>query len=216
MPKARKKESVETLVDVREHVLYCGVTMTGKTTLAREHASILHAAKYAVVAYDPVLTDTANGNWPEGVEILSTPEEFHEWIEDNEDTYEPEHPCFLFVDESADIFSHGETHAHWIARKIRHQSIYLRLIVQRPNMLHPSVRTQASYVYMLRLSRNDASIICADMGHGAEVANTVLDKGDCLLLTSGSSGTDQFNVFELVGVDPDDSLHHPPHKGKSP
>lgn len=196
--------------------MYCGVTMTGKTTLAREHAGILEKAHYDIAVYDPVGTDTANGNWPEGVKILSTPEEFHEWIDAATDEYTDEHPCFLFVDESADIFAHSETHAHWIARKIRHDDIYLRMIVQRPNMLHPSVRTQCSYVYMLRLARADATIVCADMGHGPDVAQTVLDKGDCLLLTSGSSGTEQFNVFELIGVDPDDSLHHAvPHKRKS-
>ncbi len=200
---AKKKPTVETIVDAREHVLYCGVTMTGKTTLAREHAQILEKAKYEIVVYDPVGTDTANGNWPEGTKVLSDPEQFHEWIEDNETTYDEDHVCFLFVDESADIFGHSQTHAHWIARKIRHQYIYLRLIVQRPNMLHPSVRTQCSYVYMLRLSNDDARIICGDMGHGADVSKTVLDKGDCILLTSGSSATEQFNVFELIGVDPD-------------
>lgn len=208
--KGKKKPIVETIVDAREHVLYTGVTMTGKTTLAREHATIIKGAKYDVVVYDPVGTDTANGNWPEDVEILTTPEEFHEWVEDNTDTYSPEHPCFLFVDEAADIFGHSETHAHWIGRKIRHSYIYLRMMCQRPNMMHPSVRTQCSYVYMLRLSQTDARLICADMGHGTEVSNTVLDKGDCLLLTSGSADTEQFNVFELIGVDPDESQHHPP------
>ncbi len=212
MKKRAKESKVETIVDAREHILYCGVTMTGKTTLAREHAAILEKAKYDVAVYDPVGTDTANGNWPDGVEVLNTPEEFHEWIDDHEDDYSPEHPCFLFVDESADIFSHSETHAHWIARKIRHQYIYLRLMVQRPNMLHPSVRTQCSYVYMLRLSQTDARLICADMGHGPDTSNTVLDKGDCLLLTSGSADTEQFNVFELIGVEPDESLHHPQRK----
>lgn len=206
----KQKSQVETVVDAREHVLFCGVTMTGKTTLAREHAQILQKAKYDVVVYDPVGTDTANGNWPEDVEILSTPEDFHKWIEDAEGDYDDEHPCFLFVDESADIFGHSETHAHWIARKIRHDFIYLRLIVQRPMMLHPSVRTQCSYVYMLRLSQNDARIICGDMGHGTDVSNTVLDKGDCLLLTSGTSDTEQFNVFELIGVDPESQPQRKP------
>ena len=75
-PKAVKRKprvDVDTLVDVREHVLYCGVTMTGKTTLAREHAKILEAAKYQLVVYDPVMTYTANGSWPESARILSTP-----------------------------------------------------------------------------------------------------------------------------------------------
>lgn len=202
----------ETLVDAHEHFLYCGVTMTGKTTLAREHSSILVNAKHNVAVYDPVQTETANGSWPEGVTVLSDPEEFFEWIEDNEETFDEEHPCFLFVDESADIFSHSNTQAHWIPRRIRHQNIYLRMIVQRPNMLHPNVRTQCSYVYMLRLSRKDAALICDDMGHGPEVSGKVLDKGDCILITSGSSGIEEFNVFDLLGIDPDETKHHPERK----
>ena len=203
--KGKKKVDVETVVDAREHCLYCGVTMTGKTTLAREHAGILHAAKHQVIVYDPVGTDTANGNWPDGVEILTTPQEFYDKVEELEGAGDPEHPVFFFVDEAADIFAHKFTDIHWVARKIRHDDVYLRLIVQRPMMLHPDVRTQCCYVYMLRLSVNDARIICGDMGHGPEVSNEVLDKGDCLLLTSGTEATERFNVFELCGVDPDES-----------
>ena len=199
----KKTSQVETLIDAREHVLYCGVTMTGKTTLAREHAQILVDAKYTVIVYDPVGTDTANGNWPKECKVITEPKEFHEEIEDLEGSGDPEHPTFFFVDESADIFAHGETSAHWIARKIRHDEVYLRLIAQRPNMLHPSVRTQCSYVYMLRLSKDDSRIICGDMGHGSEVYSEPLDKGDCILLTSGSAAIERFNVFELIGVDPD-------------
>lgn len=189
-------KSVQTLVDAREHFLYCGVTQTGKTTLARHHARILDRADYDVVVYDPVGTETAGGEWPERAKILTTPEQFHKFI--NNAGGEPERPLFLFVDESADIFGHGETHAHWIPRKCRHADIYLRLIVQRPKMLHPSVRTQCAYAYMLRLSIDDAKMLCADFGHGTEVASENLDKGDCILLTSGTEGIESFNVFELV------------------
>lgn len=195
--------------------MYCGVTMTGKTTLAREHAAILDKAKYELFVYDPVGTNTANGNWPERAIIVRDSEQFHELVEQlHAEGWDEEKdpPKFFFVDESADVFGHSETHAHWIGRKIRHSGVFLRTIVQRPNMIHPSVRTQHSYVYMLRLAKTDAVIICGDLGHGPEVFNETLDKGDCILLTSGASGTERFNVFELIGVDPDDSKHHPPRK----
>jgi hypothetical protein len=185
-----------TLVDVREHVLFCGVTLTGKTTLARHHARILDRAGYDIAAYDPVLTDTLGGGWPDKTRILNTPEEFHEYID--KANGEPEHPIFLFVDESPDIFGHSETHAHWIPRKIRHQNIYLRMIAQRPKMLHPSVRTQCAYGYILRLSKDDARAICADYGHGPEISDTPLDKGDVVLITSGSREVEYFNVFDLL------------------
>ena len=202
--KAKAKIDVDSLVDAREHVLYCGVTMTGKTTLAREHAQILVDAKYEVIVYDPVMTETANGGWPDGVRIIHEPDELMEQLDDwKGNGGDPEHPTFLFVDEAPDIFNHSNTASHLIARRIRHDEIYLRLIAQRPNMIHPSARTQCSYVYMLRLSNQDSRIICGDMGHGSEVYQIPLDKGDCILLTSGSSQIEQFNVFELIGVDPD-------------
>lgn len=170
--------------------------MTGKTTLARHHAAILDAAQYDVAVYDPVGTATVNGDWPKDAVMLSTPEEFAKFIEDANG--EPERPLFLFVDESADIFGHGETWAHYIPRKCRHKDIYLRLIVQRPKMLHPSVRTQCAFAYMLRLSKDDAKTLAADFGHSAEVADWPLDKGDCLVFESGRPEIAEFNVFRLV------------------
>lgn len=190
------KDKDQTLTDIREHVLYCGVTMTGKTTLARHHAAILDKADYDIAVYDPVGTSTVNGGWPEKAVMLSDPEEFSKFIESADG--EPERPLFLFVDESADIFGHGETWAHYIPRKCRHKNIYLRMIVQRPKMLHPSVRTQCAFAYMLRLSKDDAKTLAADFGHSAEVADWPLDKGDCLVFESGRPEIAEFNVFRLV------------------
>jgi DNA helicase HerA-like ATPase len=190
------KNKVQTLVDAHEHVLYCGVTMSGKTTLARYHARILESAGYDLIVYDPVRTATKGGDWPEKAEIITTPEAFHKRI--NALDASEEHPVFIFVDEAADIFDHGEREAHWIPRKIRHEHGYLRMISQRPKMLHPNVRTQCAYAYILRLSSEDSRIICADFGHSADVAQIQLDKGDCLLLASGSRDIERFNVFDLV------------------
>lgn len=187
----------KTIVDCREHVLYTGVTLTGKTTLARHHARILKRAKYDIAVYDPVRTATAGGDWPEDAVIIQDPETLSKFIDKAKGT--DKHPLFLFVDESADIFSHGEIQNHWIPRRIRHEHIYLRMIAQRPKMLHPDVRSQCSYVYMLRLAQDDQKTVLSDFGHNLhDIDEEPLDKGDCLLLTSGSTEIERFNVFELV------------------
>jgi len=186
----------KTIVDCREHVLYCGVTLTGKTTLARHHARILSKAHYDVVVYDPVGTETLGGGWPEKAQVITDPTILEKFVEKAKGT--PTHPIFLFVDESADIFSHSQTHNHWIPRRIRHQYIYLRLISQRPKMLHPDVRSQCSYVYVLRLANDDKKMVLADFGHDSDAGTKELDKGDAMLVTSGSSEIEEFNVFELV------------------
>jgi hypothetical protein len=192
-----KKED-RTIVDAEQHVLYCGVTMTGKTTLARHHAQILDRSDYDIVVYDPVGTPTANGDWPEQAKIIREQAEFHKWIASAKG--ESDRPIFLFVDEGADIFGHGNGEAFWIPRKCRHQNIYLRIMVQRPKMLHPSVRTQCALCYMFRLSRDDAREVAGDFGHGPELLQQdTLDTGDCILLTSGTEAIERFNVFELTG-----------------
>lgn len=186
----------QTIVDAREHVLYCGVTMTGKTTLARHHARILSKAHYDVIVYDPVGTATAGGGWPENATLIGDPETLQKFIDKARGT--EKHPLFLFVDESADVFSHSQTENHWIPRRIRHVHIYLRLIAQRPKMLHPDVRTQCSYAYVLRLAQDDKKMVYSDFGHSGDVETKPLDKGDCVLLTSGASSIEEFNVFDLV------------------
>jgi hypothetical protein len=186
-----------SLVDIREHVLYVGVTQTGKTTLARHHASILAKADYDLIVYDPVGTETANGTWPEKAIIETNPDKFLARVEKVSGT--PERPVFVFCDEAADIFGHQYTDAHWIPRRIRHQNAYLRIIAQRPKMLHPNVRSQCAVAYVLRLSQDDARVICADFGHGSDVYQIPLDKGDCLLLISGSADIEDFNVFDHIG-----------------
>jgi len=197
MDQVKNQTLDKTIVDAREHTLYCGVTMTGKTTLARHHARILARAKYDVVVYDPVRTGTAGGDWPETATLISDPETLDKFLERAKGT--DKHPLFLFVDESADIFSHGQTQNHWIPRRIRHEHIYLRMIAQRPKMLHPDVRSQCSYAYVLRLAADDRKMVLADFGHDPSAGNSeTLDKGDCMLLTSGSSEIEEFNVFELV------------------
>ena len=186
----------KTIVDAREHTLYCGVTMTGKTTLARHHARILSKAHHIVCVYDPVMTATAGGGWPENATIVHDPEKLDKFLERAKGT--EDRPIFLFIDESADIFSHSQTQNHWIPRRIRHENIYLRLIAQRPKMLHPDVRSQCSYAYVLRLANDDKKMVYSDFGHSGDIESKPLDKGDCVLLTSGSSEIEEFNVFELV------------------
>jgi len=65
-------------------------------------------------------------------------------------------------------------------------------------MLHPDVRSQCSYVYVLRLANDDKKMVLADFGHDSDAGTKELDKGDAMLVTSGSSEIEEFNVFELV------------------
>lgn len=190
-----QNQNIKTLVDARVHALYCGVTQSGKTTLARHHARLLDAADYDLLIYDPVGTATAGGDWPERAKVFSDQLKFLETLVRTNG--ENDRPVFAFVDEAADIFGHAHADAQLIPRTIRHQNIYLRLIAQRPKLLPPNVRTQCAMCYMFRLAPDDAKMILADFGHGGDVQKS-LDSGDFMLLISGSSSIDEFNCFALV------------------
>lgn len=194
---ATKQSKVRTLVDARLHALYCGVTQSGKTTLARHHARLLDKAGYEIVVYDPVGTATAGGDWPERAKVFDDSDKFLEWL--TRAQYDDERPAFVFVDEAPDIFGPTGGYALLLPRRLRHQGVYLRIISQRPKMLPPNVRTQCAHCYLFRLSKEDARIICADFGHGSEVSDKPLDTGDYVLLVSGSAEIEEFNCFDQVG-----------------
>jgi hypothetical protein len=188
-----RARAVRSLLDEPAHWLYAGVTMTGKTTLARMHARLLANAGHRVIVYDPVRTETAGGDW-ENCEIISDePDIAVERLSKARD-------CFIFVDEAPDLFGHEFRHTHWMLRKKRHDGVYFRLISQRPTMLPPNVRTQCARYFIFRLALTDTKELLADVGHNSSVLKgTEFDTGDCLMVCSGSPEVEFFNVFDLVG-----------------
>lgn len=190
----------KTLVDARVHCAYFGVTQSGKTTLARLHARILEKAGYDIVVYDPVGTETAGGGWPESAKMIGKLEDLPEEVEGLKG--EPDRPIFLFIDEAPDVFSHSETWARWIPRKVRHQNVYLRLMITRPNTVHPDVRNQCVIAYVFRLAKEDMRLVLADYGFSPSDVDAEFDVGDFIVLQSGHAEIDAANVFGLTRSKP--------------
>lgn len=196
MGKVEDKSDDFTL-DERRHWLYCGVTESGKTTLARYHARILARAKWPIIVYDPVRTTTHGGDWPPEATIYTDEKTFLRDIARLKG--DAEHPTFVFVDEAPELFNHSATPNFWIARRGRHRGIYLRTIAQRPTMIHPHVRTQHSRLFLFRVAPDDAKEIAADFGHGPKSVADELDTGECFMIKAGSPDIEKFNCFEVVG-----------------
>ena len=172
------------------HALFCGVTMSGKTSLAKAIARAL-PSQDRVYVYDPV----------------SLPEELEEWdatfVTDDFQTFmeyvrDPRNAgAHLFIDEAGEHFSVGQRENHWLLTRGRHMGYKVNLIAQRPKLLAPTVRTQCGRVYMFRLASDDAEEIGKDFGH-AGLARETLDKGECLIVDSAMPHYKRVNAFALI------------------
>lgn len=174
------------------HTAYYGVTLSGKTTLARAIARDL-SGKSTLIIYDPVLSDTLGGGWPtENAIIVSEPDELLAILCDDKCP-----PAEVFIDESADIFGHAHPENDWLATRGRHFGLYLHIIAQRPKMIRPNVRNQMARTYCFRLARDDMKEVGADNGF-SDLVREELDTGDFLILNSGSATYTRANIFNLL------------------
>ncbi len=174
------------------HSLYTGVTQSGKTTLARlnSRAGLKHGIK--TVVYDPLGTATAGGDWGEGAIIHQDIDPFLDLM------YDPEFKdAMIYVDESHHIFSHENKDHLWLLTEGRHHGMNFNLITQRPTKLHPDARSNCGVCYMFRLAHDDARAVGNDFGH-SDIHKIKLDKGDFLVLVSGSADYKSANVFNLT------------------
>jgi hypothetical protein len=178
------------------HTLICGVTESGKTTLAHALASRLAASGAGIVAFDPVGSMTAGGGWPPGAIVFDDLEEFMAYM-DRPDV----NNAHVFIDEAGEVFNIGARENFWLLTRGRHFGLHCYMIAQRPKMLAPSARTQAARAYLFRLSPDDLREIGADFGHGG-LEKIILDRGDFLVLNSGHTCKKRANIFKLLESSP--------------
>lgn len=171
------------------HVAFYGVTMSGKTTAARYYSRAFCQHRIPVIVFDPVMTQTAGGDWGDGAVIYNDAEKFQDYINSGK-----LRPCKMFIDEASAIFGHDQRHNFWLAERGRHYGIQLFTITQRPMRIHPSVRDQHNEVYMFRLKASDTLQIGADFGF--TLSDIRLDAGDYIRLKSGRSCYEIGNIFK--------------------
>lgn len=170
------------------HTGYYGITLSGKTTMARHIARECDKARHAIVVFDPLNTATHGGDWPERSQLYSDPEHFAKAIAKMENAQ-------VFVDEADLVFGHSQKHNHWLMRRGRHQGLYVHLITQRPNLVDPSCRSMCARAYIFRLNKTDRVSILADHGHDDISPST--GHGDFIMVDNRSPEVYSGNVFKL-------------------
>lgn len=178
------------------HRIFAGVTQSGKTTLARHFCRSFAAMGHKTIVYDPVGTKTAGGEWATNSVVFNgdDPTEFFDYLK-RDDVYH----AHVFCDEAGDYFGVSDRLNHWLLRRGRHKGFFVNVISQRPKMLAPNVRTQCGQAFIFRLAVDDADEIGRDFGHtnlGKHVS--ALDKGEYLMLISGTPAIAKGNVFKQL------------------
>lgn len=174
------------------HILICGVTLSGKTTLARVLAENLEKRGVKIAVRDPVNSPTVNGSWPKSARIFSNDEEFLDWAHSDEAVN-----TVVFVDEAGDLFTVENRHLHWMFTKGRHFGLFMVPICVRPKLVAPNVRHQCTEAYLFRLSQEDMREIGQDYGHSG-LQKIPLDRGDFIRLESGTAQVSRGNIFDLI------------------
>ena len=175
------------------HTLICGVTESGKTTLAHLLAEQDSRDKKTVIVFDPVGTPTAAGEWPDNVVMFTDSQKFLRYIA------KPPNPeaTAIYIDEAADLFSHDQKENQWVLTRGRHLGYSVTLITQRPKLVTPSCRHQCARLFMFRLSQGDAREIGADYGHSG-FDKISLDQGQFIAAYSGRAKCTRHDVFALI------------------
>jgi len=174
------------------HYLCTGVTLSGKTTLARYFARHYRSLGKTVIVYDPVGSDTAGGGWGEGARVYDEQLAFLDFMHSKD-----AHSAFVFVDEADELFSVRDADLHWMFKRGRHFGLSMWAITQRPKLVAPTVRNQCGQAFIFRLAQDDMKEIAADYGH-SDLHKLSLDSGDYLAITSGTAKFSRGNIFDTL------------------
>lgn len=128
------------------HVLILGMTLSGKTTLAKQLARHYRASGIKVGVLDP-LNDPA---W-EADFRTPDPDAFLRWFWDSRQ-------CAWFIDESGDMVGQFDRTMQQTATKGRHWGHRVHYISQRGAQLARTVRDQCSKLFLFTTALDDCKI----------------------------------------------------------
>ena len=148
--------------------LICGMTCSGKTTLA---VSICHdymRAGFNTVVLDPLL----DPRW--GSDVLTTDPVFFLAIA----THPESSRLALFIDESGEMIGHYNDEMFILATRIRHKGHNSHFITQRVKAISPTVRTQCEFLFMFNSNVDDATELSKDFNRPELKTANILRQGE--------------------------------------
>ena len=150
------------------HVLITGMTMSGKTTLARELARQYQAQGVPVIVLDPI----RDVQWTKCADYVT---------DDSADfmgAVMASQSCAVMVDEAGEAVGQYAREMFALATRARHLGHRSHFITQRPAQINPTVRDQCSRLYMFALNADASKLLSRDWNSPAILKGPELDQGE--------------------------------------
>lgn len=132
------------------HSLILGQTESGKTTLAKRLAHLMHKQGENIIVLDPI----NDPEWPTGDRTFRThdPEQFLQ-------VFWQSRQCHVFVDEAGDMVGRFDETMQKTATSGRHWGHSCYYISQRGAMVSITVRTQCRHLFLFSSGIKDCKIL---------------------------------------------------------
>lgn len=146
------------------HVLLCGKTGTGKTTLARRLVDRYRRPS--------IVLDRMRDEWATPY-VYTDSREFVTAVAKARE-------CMVFIDESGEEVGRYNDEMFWLATQARHLGHVSHFLTQRPAQLSPTVRTQCTSAFVFRLDPSACRVLSLEL-----TAPEVYERGPSLDYDAG-------------------------------
>lgn len=161
------------------HVGICGVTGTGKSSLAKVMCAEYHAAGHGCLVFDPIY----DGGWQADF-VTADKKQFVEAYFNSEN-------CRVFIDECSELDRHKDKAFNYMATRGRHYGHVNFFIAQRWKMMPRNVRSQCSKVFSFRQADEDAKELAKDIGNKDLSGVVSLERGQYMFASAFESHIDR-------------------------
>lgn len=166
------------------HVLILGMTLSGKSTLAKKMAE-RYTEKNGVLVYDPLGDPT----WPlgEGDVRTSDPDEFLE-------IFWASRGCAVFIDEAGDVAGQHDKDFQKTATRGRHWGHRCHYLSQRGTMINRTIRDQCSQLFLFATALEDCKVHAKEWNRAELLDASKLRQGEYFHV-SRFGELKKYNVF---------------------
>ena len=168
-----------------KHTLICGITQSGKTTMAKLLARMRSRAGRKVLVLDPIL----DNDWPAHL-VTDDPEKYLE-IAQSEQTRN----CTLVVDEGRMALARDERFS-WLTTTSRHSGHDCIIISHRPTGLTPELRSNCVICYAFNIHEMDAELLSRNYNRQELLQAPSLPQGEYIRCEAMKAQVQYGNVFE--------------------